>query len=173
MSIEKKLAKILELAERGVGGERKNAQFILEKLLRKHNLSLKDIAKNHEEKKAYRWFPYKTKYDKRLLFQIYVSITKSKTVKFRQGRGRKEIAFEMTELDLIELEEAYKYYKKLYQKELGIFFEAFVRKHELLAPCDKSDGGKEVDLGYLVKVQKMMKSMNQSEFISTRKRLVG
>lgn len=50
-----KLRKLLALARQGVGGEKDNAQSVLEKLLARHNLTLEDLDDEHQEQETY-WF---------------------------------------------------------------------------------------------------------------------
>ena len=62
-----KLKKILALAERGEQGEAINARIMLENELRKHGLTIEDLR---SELKIPRIFPYKTKEEMTLFFQI-------------------------------------------------------------------------------------------------------
>ena len=57
-----KLIKLLALAERGVGGEKVNAQRMLEKLMKRHGIEMSDLA---GEKIETRWFRFKGSLEKK------------------------------------------------------------------------------------------------------------
>ena len=65
--IREKMMKLYRLAQQGVGGEKENAWSLLEKALKKHGLTLEDIA---EEKKQTYKFYYKSSFQRRLIFQV-------------------------------------------------------------------------------------------------------
>ena len=88
-----KLKKILALAERGEQGEAINARIMLENELRKHGLTIEDLR---SELKIPRIFPYKTKEEMTLFFQILISVCgrKSEETKGSQYNSkRKQIFF--------------------------------------------------------------------------------
>ena len=171
--IEKKLVKILALAERGIDGEKVNARFILEKLLKKHELTLDDILKKDNQELIKKGYRYKNKMEKTLLVQIYVSITNINDVRYWKRRNASIIGFELTAIDHIELSEMYGYYKKLLKEEISCIVDAFIQKHELYSSAsgEESSGDKTVDIERLQRIRRMMANMQDSSFVSTRKRL--
>lgn len=54
-SIRLRLLKVLRLAREGVGGERENAEVLLEKLLRKHSMSLSDLEEGSDMARRAVW----------------------------------------------------------------------------------------------------------------------
>jgi len=59
--LKEKLIKLLKLAEQGAGGEKVNAQNILENLLKKHGFSISDI---NDESNDFYSFKYKNNLEK-------------------------------------------------------------------------------------------------------------
>ena len=172
-AIEEKLAKILALAERGVGGEKTNAKNILEKLLKKHRLTLDDIVNNSTQELTRKEYKYKTATERTLLIQIFVSITNDNHGPYWSRRGTRIIAFDLTVIDHVELKEMYKYYNKLLKEEMSCIVKAFIWKHELHSnQKDKnSSSDKKGNRDNMLRVQGMMSNMKKSDFISTRKRI--
>ena len=59
-----KIKRIKALAENGVGGERESAQAMLEKLMRKHEISEEELITDNLEEV---WFRYKDENERKLL----------------------------------------------------------------------------------------------------------
>ncbi len=171
--VMRKLSKILALAERGIGGEKTNAQSALKKMLEKHGLSLEDIINKDEEDLTVEKYRYNLKQEKELLFQLYARLKNTSEIKYFEGQGH-HISFKLTPLEHVELKEMFRYFNRLFKEEMSIIVTAFIHKHELYnqSPTDKvcsSDKDLERDL----RVQQMMKNMKRSDYIGTRRRLLN
>ena len=166
-----KLAKILRLAERGVGGEKSNAQAILAKMLKQHNLTIDDLVGGGADVLKWKGYSYRTKIEQRLLFQCVAKITNASEIHSRQIRGRRELRFEMCELDHLELSNMFSYYKKLLNKELDILFRAFIHRHDLFSNQKSGNKASEADIAEAEQILKMMRGMRKSNYVSTRRQL--
>lgn len=135
MSKHVELAKKLKaLADKGIGGEKTNAQKMLSALLKKHKLTLKDIE---EEKKSLHYF--KITSDKaQLLHQIIGFVNHdlrfwgeipAATIKKLKMKGN--FFTECTVAEFIQIEAMFEFYSRLYESELNVFFHAFVAANSL------------------------------------------
>lgn len=138
MSKHIELAKKLKaLADRGIGGEKQNAETMLNQLMKKHNITIEEIE---GEKIEMHFFKIDSKHHS-LWFQIvkrtndtircYGEFPKSKIKQFNLGGN---YAIDSTTSEYIEIEAKYDFYRRLYESELDIFFSAFLDANDLL--CD-------------------------------------
>ncbi len=103
--LERRLKKLLALAERGVGGEKENAQRMLDKLLELEGLTLDDIC---EDVKTDVWFRYKPgPHNKQLLIQTLRSVIGSKRVIWTSKYKQRQIGCECTEYERLQIEMAH------------------------------------------------------------------
>jgi hypothetical protein len=140
-----RLKKLKALAERGVGGEKENAQMLLERLCDKYQIS-PDQVESSDEKKL-RWFRYrKGPALRKLLAQcIFKTLGKdSKTFGHAHTRAR-EFAAECTAAEGIEIELDYDFYADALQKEMTRMLEMFIQKNSIFPPnVDLDSSGKEI-----------------------------
>ncbi len=126
----KKLEKIKKLAERGVGGEKETAMRMYEELCRKYDIS-KDEAE--AELVQVRWFSYGTKLEEELLMQIFYKVTGSSKSYAYTGKysRRKKRGCACTELEAMEIEMLFSFYKEEMEREIEAFMIAFKQKNNL------------------------------------------
>lgn len=131
------LKKIKALADRGVDGERENAQTLLTRLMEQYGISETEIE---EERRETAWFPYSQETERRLLNQIIYMVTGAGgfgCVGEYSGRKRKKKGTECTAAERLEIEANYAFFKEAMKKELEIFYSAFANKNNLFPPADK------------------------------------
>jgi hypothetical protein len=165
------LAKILALAERGVGGEKDNAQRILDNLLKKHGLSLDEVIRNKGESELdWKAYSFGNITERTILFQVYISIMNTVGLGYKKW-SKKSVSLEADKLTHVEITEKYRYFRKLWKDELSVVVEAFVHKHNLFSDIP----AKEVllDEERAKKVMKMVLGMGESNYISTKRRIGG
>ncbi len=116
--IKSKLHKLLALARQGVGGERDNAQSVLNKLLARHGLTVDDLD-DESAKREIRWFTPKNDHERTLLAHC-VAATLGKAwdgkawfVKRSKARG-----CELTPLEHAQIELLFEVHKKLLAKQI-------------------------------------------------------
>jgi len=169
--LETKLKKLLALAERGEGGEKVNAQRMLEKLLIKHSLSLSDIT---DERIDIHWFKYKGKIEKRLVLQIITSIAPNAS-KWTNRRKRETLGADLTTQQMLEVELMFHHYKIALNDDIEALFSAFIHKNDIYPPdsADEESGSckdqSPEEKARLFKIVKMMEGMDKTHI---RKELV-
>ncbi len=139
MSVEPKIIdlakKLKALAEKGVGGEKMNAERMLSDLMKKHKITEADI--NGEEIKDFFW--KMTEPDFTLWYQCIKKVNYNipvygpfpqKEIKRLLLEGNHMISCTIAEK--VEIECMFETYKRLYIEEVDIFFLAFCRANDLL-----------------------------------------
>lgn len=123
--IKDKIAKVMELANRGVEGEKAAAQKALERLMEKYNLSDEDLSKI--KFKLYS-FKYKTNLDIDLFVQLVSYFFKDKKLQIGQSPWRKELDVSLEYLDWVTLDCAYAYFRKHAATQFNEFCLPHVKK---------------------------------------------
>ncbi len=133
--------KLKALADKGVGGEKINAQAMLDALLRKHNITLEEVEGEKEND-----YYFTLKKDEGILWS---QICKRVNYKlkcygpFPQNKV-KELRLEgnnmvtCTASEYIEIESMYHIYSRLYKEELELFYRAFCHANDLLVMSPES-----------------------------------
>jgi hypothetical protein len=129
-SVHDKLRKLLALAQQGVGGERDNAQALLEALMKKHGISVDDLAEETREMKTFKWKG--GEYEKRLLSQVITSVVLNCSIyqDRRKGRSRAFHA-KVSRSEQLEIDLRYSVYLAAMQREMLVFYKAFVQKNDI------------------------------------------
>ena len=151
--------KLKALADRGVDGEKFNAIRQLEKLMAKHDFTLEDLQ--NEEK---HFNPIRIKKNgKNLLLQICSMVIDGSIRKAYENKG--VLYAETTHSELIEIEAKYNFYYHIFQKELEIFYEAFIYKNNLYpehGSCKNVNDFTEEELKKYMKIRIMANSIDKS-----------
>ncbi len=125
--------KLKALADKGVGGEKTNAEKMLNDLMKKHGIKIEDI-----EGEATNDYFFKVDDEfKDLFFQIVKSVNRDipayrypkNVVRQHKLKGNHEI--KCTIAEYIEIEQSFDIYTKLYKEELKTFYEAFVHANRI------------------------------------------
>ncbi len=170
-NIREKIEKILRLAERGVGGEKVNARHQLNKLLMKYDITMDEIKK---PEKALYWFKPRGQYEKELLLQCFaVVVNTSKPSQYKRPR---EKGYELTPRHYLELRSMYEYYKRRWEKDVHVFFLAFIKKQELYPetmPKNPKTSFSESELKLQREASLMSMGIKKGNYVSTRNRIEG
>lgn len=128
--IAARLAKIKQLAEKGVGGEKETALRMYEELKAKYDIT--DDEVNVNEVKV-RWFSYSTEIDRELLLQIFYKVTGDASSYAYKGRysRRKKCGVECTEIEAAEITLLYNFYKNELEKQIRALMIAFKSVNDL------------------------------------------
>lgn len=161
--IKEKLRKLLSLAERGIGGEKLNAETKLNALLKKHNLTLSDIS---DEIKEPFWFKYKGEFEKKLLSQVFISVA-GRGVRVGTNRHqRSKLGAELTKCQSLEVDMLFDLYRVSLKEELELTLEAFVNRNNIFSKIDgdyeDEDPTKE-ELERALRVAERMSSVEKTE----------
>jgi hypothetical protein len=136
--IKERLLKLLALAQRGVGGEKKNAQRFLERELKKHGLTIADLDDSHSPTIDC-LFSFKNKTERQLLVQILCMVTQSKTISSRRPRNAKKILVELTTVQKFEVDMFYSAYKRDLAKTLDNALTAFIAKNHIYSGVNSDE----------------------------------
>lgn len=129
--VESKLRKLLALAEQGVGGEKTTAKRMLNKMLDKHGLTPDNLVKESEQDYWIRYQPGGN--DKQLLIQVISRVLGYDVQLWTRKNKQRQVGFECTEYELMEIELHYSIYSKALKKELDIAYNAFISVNEIYA----------------------------------------
>jgi esterase/lipase len=180
-SIIDQIKKVKLLSEKGIDNEKENAKLLLEKLLKKYNVSLEELL--IEDRKEYK-FKYKTEFDKKILFQCLAKFAPNvkeyrKYIKINnkvKKVAKNIIVVNLTKMEFLDVEASAKFYNKLFNKELELFLYAFLSKHNIFRENNEKE---DIDTKNESKFSKeeissiisMMSGMRDDEFIATNKQI--
>jgi hypothetical protein len=155
--------KLKALSDRGVGGEKYNAEQQLKRLMNKHGLTVEDIE---GEKKEFHYFKVPTD-GSRLFGQVASTVLGKGFDLLRDRRKQKYLVIETTASDAIEIESKFDFYYNAFAKELDVFYSAFLVANDLYPKngdvIDAGDLPKE-ELEKIKKIQKMAAGMDAQSF---------
>ena len=169
--ITSRLLKLLALAKRGVGGEKENAQRMLDKLLAKHHMKLSDII-NDDEALIRSFFNYGSPLEKKLLINIVCAVTNSYsyTEIIKHGLGRK-MGFKLTRSQFNEIRFLYIIYRKELTRGVDNFYKAFVYKNDIFPTVDTGKSRTELSLQEKKDLADVMKLMDSIERTAIHKQI--
>lgn len=167
--IKQRLIKILTLSRRGVGGEKDNAERMLNNLLKKHGLTLEDLV--DEDVKNITWFRCKNKVERTLLSQCCLKVIDSWDKNFWGSKSRKnQIGIQVTKAQEIELGLTFDAHRRAFNKELEKHVErlvsAYVQRNQLFSstPSNESEAGKcEISPEDLEAILALMRTMKPTQ----------
>jgi len=157
--------KLYALAQFGVGGEKQNAQQMLENFLTKHNLGIEELQ---DSKLEFHNFDVEEKHESLFSQVVYAWFNDLQIFVPKDGRKKKQLVLKMTMLDALELKVKFEFYRDLFDKEFDIFYNAFVQKNRILPPSAKStDWGNitEEEKEFNRRVNKMQEQIERKDFV--------
>jgi len=127
--VQDRLLKVLRLAEDGVGGERDNAQVMLEKLLRQHGLTMADLLDRSSDQERV-WLAYADEQELNVLVGLALSMLPADTPAWGcEGGG--SLGFDVTRSQRAEIEIAWDTYRSAWRRAQRDVLVAFLAKHRL------------------------------------------
>lgn len=158
-AVRRRLFKLLELARRGEGGEKDNAQRMLEALFKRHGLTMEDLER--PERKRYR-FKCRDPIELKLLLQIaYRVLDRTDYTVWRQGSSAARL-LDLTPMEFAEIQFLWDLYRRQWSKERDMLLSAFIQRHKLFgSPTDINTAKNEMDERELARQRRMMQSLEQ------------
>lgn len=163
--IKSRLKKLLALARRGEGGEKINAQRMLEATLKKHGMTMEDLDDSAETPQEVK-FKFVGPLERDLLGQILVMVFRARTVETygyrRFGKAVRGLVGVMaTRAQAVEIEVAFEAHKKALKaymkKQAGLAFNAYVQTNELYSGIESDDKSKsKMSMADLMAIKSMM-----------------
>lgn len=165
------LQKLKALSDRGIGGEKINAEKMLNRLMSKYGISEAALS---EDKTTETEFTYHGAEQRKLLLQIIYKVTNEKSnihtyCYTRSGRScRTIIGADVTAAQKIEIEFLFDFYVQQYEKERDAFLSAFIQKHNLFGELKPGEDVKTLTFEEMLKMNSLMNGM---ESVSPVRRL--
>ncbi len=166
----KRLQKLHALAVQGVGGEKENADTLLQKLLKKHNLTVNDIMADEEKERRY---CYKTAFDKQLIAQIAYIFKDDVFVSSKH----KEISVCVNDYEHVQILEMIDFHLQNFRAERKVILKSlltgYIQKHKLF-PTDR--GGNDSVSSFKMsskEIEQMLKMKNMISDNFFQKKLNG
>lgn len=131
-----RVAKLLALAQQGVGGEKTNAETLLRKLLAQHGLTVEDMARD-EQLRVKCLVKYNHPYEKKLFMQVVYTVLNGKDWDVHRYNGTRTIFCEVTPMQRAEILLRYELYLRSFKAEIDVLMEAFIMKQRIY-PADPS-----------------------------------
>ena len=141
MNAKELILKVAALAQQGVGGEKTNAEALLNRLLKANNMTLADIESAKNPKRERMFFVGKP-YFKNLLAQIIFKVLNVNNYSITDYKLLKKIGVNLTDGEFVRVSMLFEIYSaalqrerqrlmKRQEEERKILFTAFIHKHEL------------------------------------------
>ncbi len=163
---KERLKKLYALAMRGVGGEKVQAQAILERLLKKYAMTLDDLDENiineyeleyhgAEQEKLLRQTVYKVTDDKRAFYKLRYTYS---------GRPCKtRLGVRCTAAQKLEIEFLFSFYIRVWEKEKEALLEAYIQKHCIFGNLKNGESPRELTLEELAKLNALMSGLSDEQ----------
>lgn len=164
------LKKLKALADRGVGGEKENAQQMLQRLMDKHGISLEDIEGEVKRRRDFFISDEQMKFFKQVVGSV---VGREYVYKSRRGDRRKKklIALDLTDADYIEIDAKFDFFWKAWEKDVLLFYKAFVQKNHLYSKPNDDEKEEDDDREYTAeekaeffRMAQMMAGMEKHNF---------
>jgi len=163
---KERLKKLYALAMRGVGGEKVQAQAILEKLLKKYAITLDELD---EKTVKYYELEYHGKEQESLLKQTIYKITDDKNSFYNlcyTNSGRKcktRLGVHCTAAQKAEIEFLFSFYIRVWEKEREALLQAFIQKHRIFGNLKDGERGEELSPEELQKMYALMGGLSDEQ----------
>ncbi len=130
--------KLRALADKGVDGEKDTALLMLQRLMKKHGITIDMISEDEIKEHS---FKIEETYS-RFFGQIVASVLGSKVSVsyYPHQKGKKREQFiNCTPYQAIEIEAKYNFFVECYKKELELFYQAFIQQNHLYVKKNDND----------------------------------
>ncbi len=131
-SIRGRLLKVLRLVQQGVGGERENAEVLLEKLLRKHSMTMADLEGAPEEALRRVWMAAGDLDERSVLSQLIAKLFGTGRKLWRAGQEC-NVGIDVTSAEGAALVIAWEVYRAAFAEARHALVMGFCFKHGLYA----------------------------------------
>lgn len=160
MNLKERLLTLYALSQRGVGGERENAEQILNRTLKSHNITLEEFLNEQAAKQLY-WLHIENKQEGDLLTQVIGKITNALgAVEVSYfPRDKKQMGFKLTRGEIIAATMLWEIYAKAFRaekrklkqkhnKENKYLLLSFIYKHNIFSSQKNPDKKSADDLDF-------------------------
>ena len=158
------LKKLKALADRGVDGEKVAAEKMLDKLMKKYDVTDEELSADEVSTMV---FKYSGAEQKKLLLQIIYKVTNKTDIFYDYinrdsgGVSRTRLGADVTKAQKIEIEFLFDFYVRQYEKECEVFLEAFIQKNQLFGNSLQADDEQVAKHKDLAKLYSMMNGIDK------------
>lgn len=157
------LNKLKALADKGIAGEKATAEKKLKQLMKKLEITEKDLEKNKEELYIFKIKKGLGKYGKDFLIQIIAYVYKEKMNDLRGTVQSECIKLYITADKYLEISALYDFYFEKLKEKFNLMYSAFIDANDLYSGVsDKTPTKKELDR--LLKIKAISGSIEKDEF---------
>lgn len=124
-----RLNKIKALADRGVGGEKENAEVLLSRLLKKYGITEEEITCDTPTEHEFRFWGH---YGDRLFTQVVYSVVPEATIyHYKHKRNCHTRFVTCTEAEAIQIKETFEFYRYHLDEGFKNYYQAFILREEI------------------------------------------
>lgn len=152
--------KLKALAEQGIDGEKQNAITMLQAMMKKHGITMEMI--NENDAKDHEFITSNDKQVQRFFMQIIANVLgkNKKAGKYvRHPRGKERWFAYCTPSEAIEIQARFDFFWPIWEKEVDIFYAAFIQTNRLYRKPSNDDEKEEKELSQQEK-ERLFKMMN-------------
>jgi len=168
MEIPEKLLELINklkaLSDEGIGGEKINAQKMLEKVMDDNGITMEDIAETEHVQNTL----HCDDKQRRIMGQIIVHVM-GKTIKMYGSNMVSGYIIHCTKAQFVEIISKFEFYWAQYEEELELFTSAFVYKHQLLPPDATEAKAEDLDMKKMEKLKGMMDILDNKSMVKMLK----
>lgn len=159
MDLVEKLQKLSELAKRGIGGEKENAEILLKKLMKKHHITEEDL-----QLKIKNWYKFHvdSELESKLLFQTAYMVCGHKDGTSYHKKSKRTYFLELTAEQKIEIEYIFSIFKEDLNRELESFYTAFIYKNDIFPEDVPKSNDNNSNMSEVFKIQGYMSNIKKS-----------
>lgn len=155
------LKKLKVLAERGVGGEKENAQLMLDRMLKKCGMTYEDLE---AEVVDVHTIQFKDDLHEKFTHQIIASVL-GKVTTWGYKRLKKTIIFESSLAEFIEIKAKRDFFFRDYIRQQQLFYKAYIQKNELYAKTEgEPEGDSKMSMKEYMELMSMMSGIEKQTF---------
>jgi hypothetical protein len=169
-ALRDRVAKLLALAERGVGGEADNARVALNAVLQRNGMVLEDIM---DERRTRCGFAWKGELERKLLMQIVVKVCGVEVPLFTRKDWPNKLLADVTTGERVEIELLFSAHRKQLKKEMELLFTAYVHKQQLFPRDGKTHDGSNATPEELERIKRVALMMMGLQTVTVRRQLGG
>jgi len=176
-NLKKRLLKLVELARRGVGGEKEAAEAALERVLAAAGISRAELERlQGVGDRKWRLFRYEGELEEILLKQTAFMVLEPEnghisTSRLPQQDDDGEIFLQVSDAEYIEISVAFSVFKKALKDEIKITFDAFLHKNEIFSKRESNAERRELTDDEKKNMASMVLRMHTMDRVNVRKQI--
>lgn len=173
-SILERLKKMQALAESGIDGDRENARRMLQEMLLKYGITLKDIASGEEK---WHRFICANELEVKLLSHVVLKICQTNKITNGVDKKKKWARwYKLTAVQHADVTDAFAHYRKEFQTVIKDSLSALIQRHNLFSPEEDEDDGKEPtseEMERAKRILSLMAGLSSQDWQKTKAQITG